>query len=86
MDRPVFDQTGLEGEYLIPVEPIVREEMLALKARAPATPGAVQNPSPEAAGSGIFGVMQSLGLKLEPQRVALPLLVVDRAEKRPTEN
>jgi len=87
MDRPVIDQTALTGEYAIPIEPIVREEMLALKDRGRAATVATAPDAPaEAAGSGIFGVIQSFGLKLEGRRMTLPLLVIDRLEKQPTQN
>jgi uncharacterized protein (TIGR03435 family) len=35
---------------------------------------------------GLFVAVQALGLKLEPRKLPLPLLVVEHLEKTPTEN
>jgi uncharacterized protein (TIGR03435 family) len=38
------------------------------------------------ADSGAFDIVQDLGLKLEPRKLPLPLLVIDHIEKTATEN
>jgi uncharacterized protein (TIGR03435 family) len=41
----------------------------------------------DADGPSIFAALQDqLGLKLEPRKVTLPIVIIDHAEKRPTEN
>jgi uncharacterized protein (TIGR03435 family) len=51
-------------------------------------PGFVPGPvvEGEAAPSLFTAVQEQLGLKLEPKKAALDLIVVDRLEKTPTEN
>ena len=69
--RPVVDRTGLAGAYDFKLE---------------ATPEYRLNRDPDAADLSIFtAVQQQLGLKLEPQRAAVDVLVVDHVEK-PSQN
>jgi uncharacterized protein (TIGR03435 family) len=71
LDRPVSDATGLSGRYEI-------------------TLNWVPDDSPAAndgtGGSVFTAVQEQLGLKLEPQKASVEMLVVDHAEKVPTEN
>ncbi len=76
---PVLDMTGLTGFY-----------NFTLNYTPEAAPSA---PSPETAipesavGPSLFtAVQEQLGLKLEPRKAPVEILVVDRAEKVPTEN
>ncbi|MEO5924011.1 MAG: TIGR03435 family protein [Bryobacteraceae bacterium] len=68
--RPVVDRTGLKGEYDIVLE---------------ATPEFRINNNPQPEDISIFTAIQSLGLKLEPTRASVEILVVDSIEK-PSEN
>ena len=68
--RPVLDRTGLTGEYDLVVE---------------YTPEPRINNNPQPGDVSIFSAIQELGLKLEPTRAPVPVLVVDSIEK-PTEN
>jgi uncharacterized protein (TIGR03435 family) len=73
VDRPVLDRTGLEGRYDI-------EYSFAAQPNTNTTVVALQDvPSIGAA------LEEQLGLKLESQRTAVPVLVVDSVT-RPTEN
>ncbi len=86
LERPVIDQTGLKGEYdflggdlLMSFNeiPAVRARMDdAMRARVDAAP-----PGPDT-----FEVLKTWGLQLEPRKLTLPLLTIDRVEKTPTEN
>ena len=70
--RPVVDATGLTGRYDLALYWVTD-----LGAAAESDP----------AGPGLFTALQEqLGLKLQPKRVVIPILVVDHMEKRPTEN
>lgn len=69
--RPVLDKTGLTGTYGYRIE---------------ATPQAWIDNNPELSDIGVFAAVQEqLGLKLEPQKAAVEILVVDHIEK-PTQN
>jgi uncharacterized protein (TIGR03435 family) len=85
MVRPVLDRTGLHGEYMVPQDftSLVNEGLLGQYLPATAAPErAMELPS---AGE-IRRSLQALGLSLDPSKQALPLLVIDHAEKTPTEN
>jgi uncharacterized protein (TIGR03435 family) len=83
LGRPVIDKTGLTGTYAIHLEyaPVGRGG----RGLGVAGDGA-QTPLPDASGPSIFTALQEqLGLKLEPQKAPIEILVIDHAEK-PTEN
>ena len=86
VDRPVVDMSGLKGRYDMTLE-VGREEMLNMARAAglavpiPAGPGAA-----EPGGSGVFASIQQFGLKLEPRKAPVDLLVIDHVERTPTEN
>ncbi|HTA44863.1 MAG TPA: TIGR03435 family protein [Bryobacteraceae bacterium] len=74
---PVEDQTGLTGTY------DVHLEYLPTTPDAPAANAAdIADPAPNLADA----VQAQLGLKLTPKKVPVEMLVIDRAEKVPTEN
>ena len=75
MDRPVIDNTGLKGKYDFTVTLFAsQDEMMAALNKGDL-------------GTSIFTLIQEqLGLKLEPQKLPLDMVVVDKAEKVPTEN
>lgn len=69
--RPVLDQTGLAGIYDIDLH---------------WTPGLIADPV-DAPGQSLFTVIQNqLGLKLEARKAPVDVLVIDHAERVPTEN
>jgi uncharacterized protein (TIGR03435 family) len=74
-DRPVVDATGLTEEYDFSLSWI------------PQRPGADRTVAEDPAGPDLFAALQQqLGLKLEPKKGAIEVLVVDHAEKIPTSN
>jgi uncharacterized protein (TIGR03435 family) len=82
MGKPVRDQTGLTGLY---------EFNLTFDDPNNKPPGAArvggQAESPSEPLPDIFTALQDqLGLKLEPKKTPIDLIVVDHAEKTPTEN
>jgi uncharacterized protein (TIGR03435 family) len=72
---PVADRTGLTGKFDFTLE------------FAPQAPGAVpiENPDDSAANL-ISAVPQQLGLRLTPKDVQVDVLIIDSADKTPTEN
>jgi uncharacterized protein (TIGR03435 family) len=96
MDRPVLDLTGLKGTYDVDLTfmPDDRDQMQSRMGPGMMTappPGAGDSHSPDAvsdatAGSIFSAVQESLGLKLDPRKSPAEILVIDHAEKVPTEN
>jgi len=87
-DRPVVDLTELTGRYDLALD-VSRDEMInaargagmAVDAGRRGADGATV---PE--GDSVFTSVEKVGLKLEPRRLPVTLLVVDRMDKVPTEN
>jgi uncharacterized protein (TIGR03435 family) len=84
VDRPVVDLTDLTATYQvtfdIPTDELKRAKMAAEGAR-------VTESAPDpSGGSMMFASVQQLGLRLEPRKMAIDFLVVDHAERVPTEN
>ena len=85
--RPVVDMTGLEGSY----EVILDIPLAALGTAVIADAGVPDGPPPAAAASDPGGgrkleSLKSLGLDLVSRRAPVEQLMVDHAEKTPTEN
>jgi uncharacterized protein (TIGR03435 family) len=88
VDRPIIDMTGLTGRYDFTLD-IGIEDMLAL-ARAVGMTVPMGNRDATRASdpgaSSVFTGIQQYGLKLEPRKAPIDLLVIDHVEKTPTEN
>jgi uncharacterized protein (TIGR03435 family) len=83
LDRPVVDQTGLKGRFDFQLQWTPDETPSA----SPGRPGEPPKP-PERADSlpDLFtAIQQQLGLKLEPTKAQVDVLVIDKVEK-PSEN
>ena len=74
MDRPVVDQTGLDGRFDVEYS----------YAPQPPTPGVESAFGPDAPAISV-AMEEQLGLKLESRRLTVPVLVIDSID-RPTEN
>src|ERR1017187_3414547 len=87
VDRPVVDMTETEATYQITME-IPIEYLIADKAKrdAAAAPRAGSDSASDPAGSAMFAAIQQLGLKLEPRKAPMEVLVINHAEKIPTAN
>lgn len=84
MDRPVLNETGLPGEYMLDPTVPLRVSMARARAEVQARNGgevAAINPTD----SEMAAIVQKLGLKLEPRKVSMPHLVIDHIEFTPTE-
>jgi uncharacterized protein (TIGR03435 family) len=81
MGRPIVDKTGLSGRFDIRLEfaPDTPAPMASGEAAAPPITPAVP------AGASIFEAFQQLGLKLEPGKGSVKILIIDHVE-RPSEN
>ncbi len=95
VDKPVVDMTELKGEYQVGID-LSMEDMRNI-ARASGMGGAMMLGGGPAAGSApaaeasdpsssVFTSVAQLGLKLEPRKLPIDLIIVEHLEKLPTEN
>jgi len=95
VDRPVIDMTELKGNYQVALD--LPMDVLLNMARAAGVgipnigalggrgePGRVDASDPSS--GAIFRSVQQLGLRLEPRKSPMDLIVVDHVEKMPSEN
>jgi uncharacterized protein (TIGR03435 family) len=96
VDHPVVDMTELKGNYQVGLD-LSMEDMrnmarLAGRAMPGLMPGGGEPPrlaaegASDPSGSSVFASVQQLGLKLEPRKAPVDVIVVDHLEKAPTEN
>ena len=84
LDRPVLDKTGFTGEFDLDLRFTDEDIMKSPGSAAPDDAGGNRLP----AGPNlpiVFAALEQLGLKLEPAKGPVEVLVVDHAE-RPTPN
>jgi uncharacterized protein (TIGR03435 family) len=92
MDRPVLDMTGIKGTFDVDLEWTADGGqpglMLGPPGGGPAEGGGGERRPPENpdAPSIFTAVQETLGLRLEGRKNQVDILIVDRAEKDPTEN
>jgi uncharacterized protein (TIGR03435 family) len=89
-DRPVVDMTNLKGNYDFLLE-LAPEDFAAMGIRAAIAAGVQLPPqalqlAEAASGDSLFNAVEKLGLKLESRKAPVEVLVIDHAEKTPTEN
>jgi uncharacterized protein (TIGR03435 family) len=87
LGRPVVDSTGLTGRYDFVLE-FSRGETAGPRAgggyhEPPQMPAPPPGSDPSLS---IYSSIRQLGLKLEPRKLPLDLLVIDHAERTPAEN
>jgi uncharacterized protein (TIGR03435 family) len=96
VDKPVIDQTDLKGKYDIGIDMSMADLQNVARSAGIAIPGmggggrgsaggaaeAASDPS----GGSIFQAVQALGLKLDPRKLPVDVIVVDKGDKVPTEN
>ena len=92
LDRPVVDETAIKGTFNIDLEWVPDERegggiMAKMKGMAEAASGDAHGDPSGPNGLSLFQALQEkLGLKLEARKSPVDILVVDSAEKVPTEN
>lgn len=94
-ERPVVDMTGIQGEYefdlAFSAQGMRGGPMMVMRRPMGPPPGggddgpAAAEPPAERAGS-IYDSVRPYGLRLEPRKAQLEMLIVDHIEKEPTEN
>jgi len=77
LQAPVVNETGLKGkwDFTVDATPYLTPEVMA-NAKSPT----------DLIGLGITAMREQLGIKVESKRVAVQMIVVDRAERIPVEN
>lgn len=89
-EKPVVNMTDLKGNYNFVLE-LAPEDFRAMLIRSAVAAGIQLPPralqlADAASGDSLFSAIEKLGLKLEPRKAPLEVLVIDHAEKTPTEN
>jgi uncharacterized protein (TIGR03435 family) len=88
LDRPVVDQTGLKGKYEAALDLSMADAMRMAQKMGMNVPPPAQSANGEASdpGNSLFSSVQQLGLKLEARKLPYDFIVIDHAEKMPTDN
>ena len=90
--RQVMDMTGLKGNYEVAMDFSMADMVAQARAQAAAGGGGAGGGSsavasdPGGGGQTVSGAIEKLGLKLESRKAPVEQLIVDHAEKTPTEN
>jgi len=83
---PVVNQVDLKGRYDFVLD-LSREELVALaRADGGAIGGPLQTPEPDPEAITLAVALERLGLKLNPHKQPVDVLVIDQLEKSPFEN
>lgn len=90
MDRPVIDTTGLKGLYDFTLE-LTPEDRMAILIRGGVNQGAALPPQALrlldfGSNASLVSALQKVGLTFEAKTAPLEMLVIDSAQKTPTEN
>jgi uncharacterized protein (TIGR03435 family) len=90
-DRPIVDMTGLTGKYefAIDLTPEDSRSMMiraAMQAGVTLPPEALRIAAENSSGAGLSDALQQVGLRLDPRKAPLDVLVIDEALKTPTAN
>jgi uncharacterized protein (TIGR03435 family) len=89
-DKPVVDMTQIQGTYDFSLE-FSPEDFRVMIIRAAVIAGATLPPEAlklldSAPGDSMPNALETVGLKLEPRKAPLEILVIDRMEKAPSDN
>lgn len=91
--KQVVDMTGLKGNYQVSVELSMADLMAMVRTQGYGGPsgGSGGSAAPEASdpggsGTSAYSAVEKMGLRLEPRKAPVEQLIVDSAEKMPTEN
>jgi uncharacterized protein (TIGR03435 family) len=89
-DKPVIYMTGLTGNYDFVIK-MTEEDYRAMQIRSAISAGVVLPPQAMrllelSSGDSVASAMQALGLKMESRKAPLEVIVIDSADKTPTDN
>jgi uncharacterized protein (TIGR03435 family) len=91
LDKPIIDLTGLSPTTLYEINlEITHDDYMIMLIRAALKSGVSLPPQAaqmaEATPESLFSAMEAAGLKLDSRKAPVDALVIDRADKTPTEN
>jgi uncharacterized protein (TIGR03435 family) len=97
VDKPVIDETELKGKYDIGIDLSMADLQNIARSAGIAVPGmggggrggsgvAAADAASDPSGGSVFQAVQNLGLKLDPRKLPIDVIVVDKGDKVPTEN
>jgi uncharacterized protein (TIGR03435 family) len=90
-DRPVVDMTEVKGRYDLALQ-FTPDDYRAMLIRAASAGGInimsleAARPQDDSSTAGLQTALQTLGLRVEPRKSLVDVLIVDHAEKTPTAN
>ena len=88
-DRPVMDMTDLKSAYDFSFD-VGQQNYQPIMIRSAVNAGVPMAPQArtlmESAGNPLVGAVEQIGLKLEPRRAPIDVIVVDEARRTPIEN
>lgn len=90
VDRPIVDSTNVSGAYNFTLE-VTQEDYRNMLVHAAVAAGVVLPPQAlsvldSGAPVSLFDALQKVGLRLNPRKAPLDVIVVDQIRKTPTEN
>jgi uncharacterized protein (TIGR03435 family) len=85
VDRPVIDNTNLTAKYDLKLNYSL-DELRALVRASGSDPRTIPDIPGMDPTISIFGSLEAIGLKLDPRKAPLDVIVVDHIERIPTEN
>jgi len=95
VDLPVQDRTGLSGSFQVALDLTMADLTGMMTKLSAASGGAIVPPEAQARmaqlaaadpGGAVLGSISKLGLRLEKQKGSVANLVIESADKMPTEN
>ena len=87
LDRPVVEMTGIGGTYDFSLEYSWDELRSLVRSSSSGARELPANPADSAnSANSIFTSLAAYGLRLEPRKAPIEVVVVDRIERTPTEN
>ena len=82
LDRPVIDHTGLTGQYDLTLKWTQDNDPVPMSSVSGDSPQRSAIPIPDASDPSIFtAIQEQLGLKLEPAKAPVEVLVIDHIEQ-----
>ena len=88
VERPIVDMTGIQGQYAFDMTFAPEKMPNFPRGGGPMPPPGGDRPAdaPSEQAVSIFDAVQHYGLKLDPRKAPLEILIIDHIEKTPTEN